>query len=307
MKSFQTHKISQEHTGITIENYLKQILHYSGRKIQKLTRQKGIFINGKPAFLQRQLKVNDSLRVLILEDSSYGVQPEPGAIEIRYEDKHILVLNKPPFQLVHPAGQTIGGTLANFLAHHFAALGIISTIRPVHRLDRDTSGCVIFAKDAPSQSLLEQQLQARTLKRTYWALVKGIVQPPAGTIDAPIGAHPTLANRRAVTTKGEPAVTHYQTIRSFPEATLLELSLETGRTHQIRVHMAELGHPVLGDRMYGSRSPLISRQALHAVSVSFEQLETKEPVTVTAPLPADFERLISYYEKTSTASATTSV
>ncbi len=307
MKSFQTHKISQESSGLTIENYLKQILHYSGRKIQKLTRQKGLFINGKPAFLQRQLRANDSLRVLVFEDSSYGVQPEPGAIEILYEDNHLLVLSKPPFQLVHPTGQTTGGTLANFLAHHFAERSIISTIRPVHRLDRDTSGCVIFAKDAHSQSLLEQQLQARTLKRTYWALVKGTVEPPSGTIDAPIGAHPTLANRRAVTSKGEPAVTHYRTIRNFPDATLLELTLDTGRTHQIRVHLADLGHPVLGDRMYGSRSPLISRQALHAMSVSFEHLETNQPVTVTAPLPADFERLMSYYEKTSTSAATTSV
>ncbi|WP_094605021.1 putative RNA pseudouridine synthase [Sporomusa silvacetica DSM 10669] len=294
MKSFQTHKISSEHAGLTVENYLKQILHQSGRTIQKLTRQKGIFLNGKPVFLQRPLKVNDSLRVLVLEDASYGVQPEPGTIEILYEDAYLLVLNKPPYQLVHPTGQTTTGTLANHLAHHLAEQGVISTVRAVHRLDRETSGCIIFAKDARSQSLLEQQLKTRTLKRTYWALTKGLVEPPSGTIDAPIGPHPSLPNRRAINLQGETAVTHYQTIRSFSDTSLLELTLDTGRTHQIRVHLAHLGYPILGDKMYGLRSPLISRQALHATSVTFEHLGNNQPVTVAAPLPADIARMIDF-------------
>lgn len=293
MKSFQHHKISAEHTGLTVENYLKQILHQSGRKIQKLTRQKGILLNGKPVFLQKQLKANDQLRVLVLPDASYGVQPEPGQVDILYEDDHLLVLNKPPYQLVHPAGQTAGGTLANFLAHHFAEQGILSTIRPVHRLDRETSGCVIFAKTARSQFLLEQQLQHRTLKRQYLALTAGIVEPLTGTIDAPIGPHPTLPNRRAICPNGETAVTHYRTVCRFAASSLLELTLDTGRTHQIRVHLTHLGCPILGDKMYGTRSPFISRQALHAASVSFAQLDTNQTVTVAAPLPADFEQLLA--------------
>ncbi|WP_188397330.1 RluA family pseudouridine synthase [Sporomusa sp. GT1] len=293
MKSFQNHKISPEHTSLTVEDYLKQVLHCSGRQIQKLTRQKGIFLNGKPAFLQRQLKANDTLRVLLLEDTSYGVEPEPGDIDILYEDEQVLVLNKPPYQLVHPTGQTTGGTLANHLAYHLRERGILSIVRAVHRLDRETSGCIIFAKDSRSQFLLEEQLKARTLKRTYWALVQGVPQPPSGTIAAPIGPHPNSPNRRAISTKGEEAVTHYQTVRTFAATSLLELVLDTGRTHQIRVHLAHLGYPIIGDRMYGSRSPLISRQALHAVSVSFEQLSTKEPITVTAPLPDDFARILA--------------
>lgn len=292
MKSFQTHKILEEHAGLTVEAYLKQILGHSGRKLQKLTRQKGILINNRPAFLQKQLKANDRLRVLVLEDTSYGVQPEPGDIDILYEDEHLLVVNKPAYQLVHPTGQTTGGTLANYMAYHLAERGTVSTIRPVHRLDRETSGCVIFAKDAHSQFQLEQQLKERTLKRTYQALVKGIIQPPAGTIDAPIGPHPTLPNRRAVSPHGEEAVTHYQTTRTFSDAALLEVNLDTGRTHQIRVHLAHLGHPLIGDRMYGLRSPLISRQALHAAAVSFSGLSDNNPITVTAPLPADFTRLL---------------
>lgn len=297
MKSYQTHKISSEYAGLTVENYLKQILHQSGRKIQKLTRQKGISLNGKPVFLQRQLKTNDRLRILVLEDTTYGVQPEPGMIEILYEDAYLLVLNKPPYQLVHPTGQTTGGTLANYLAYHLAEQGVVSVIHAVHRLDRETSGCVLFAKDAHSQFLLEQQLKDKTLKRTYWALTKGLVEPPAGTIDAPIGPHPSLSNRRAITPQGEAAITHYQTVRSFSDTTLLELMLDTGRTHQIRIHLAHLGYPIVGDKMYGLRSPLISRQALHAISVTFKHLETKQLITVTAPLPADFTRILALSEQ----------
>ncbi len=295
MKSFQTHKVMPDHSGLTVEDYLKQVLHYSGRKIQKLTRQKGIYLNGKAVFLKKPLKPQDTLRVLIIEDLSYGVQPEPGNIEILYEDDYMLVLNKPPYQLVHPAGQTTGGTLANYLAHHLAGRGIVSTVRPVHRLDRDTSGCVIFAKDARSQFLLEQQLQARVLKRSYWALVSGSVEPPAGIIDAPLGPHPSLANRRAISPTGETAVTHYRTIRCFSGAALLELLLDTGRTHQIRVHMAHRGHPVIGDRMYGVRSPLMPRQALHALSVTFERLGDNQQITVTAPLPGDFTQALQAF------------
>ncbi|WP_371380990.1 RluA family pseudouridine synthase [Sporomusa aerivorans] len=296
MKSFQTYKISPDHAGMTVETYLRQILHYSGRKIQKATRQKGFFLNSKPAFLARKLKENDTLRLLVLEDTSYGVTPEPGTVEILYEDEYLLVLNKPPYQLVHPAGQTASGTLANHLAYHLAGQGVMTTVRAIHRLDRETSGCVIFAKDARSQFLLEEQLKSRLLTRTYQALVQGLVSPPAGTIEAPIGAHPSLPNRRTVTSAGDRAVTHYRTICCFSDATLLELTLETGRTHQIRVHLAHLGFPITGDRMYGIRSPLLPRQALHAVSVKFHHLGNNKPVTVSAPLPPDITRLLSSLE-----------
>lgn len=292
MKSFNTYKVTKEHAGLPVENYLKQILHYSGRKIQKLTRKKGILLNGKSVFLQKKINPGDTLRVLNLEDASYGVQPEPGPIEILYEDDYLMVLNKPPFQLVHPTGQTTGGTLANFLAYHLEQRGVVTTIRPVHRLDRDTSGCIIFAKDAHSQTILEQQLKEGVLKRTYQALVTGTVQPPSGTIDAPIGPHPRLPNRRAVQEKGDQAITHYRTIDSFANASLLELSLETGRTHQIRVHLAHLGHPVVGDKMYGTRSPLIPRQALHAHSVTFKHVKDHQEVTIQAPKPEDLIRLL---------------
>lgn len=292
MKSYATYTVAREHADLTLEDYLKDILQYSGRKIQKLTRQKGIFLNGRKVFLQKKIKANDTVRVLIAGDMAYGVEPEEGNIEILYEDDTMLVLNKPASQLVHPTGQTTGGTLANYLAYHLKKQGIIRTIRPVHRLDRDTSGCVIFAKDDHSQFILEQQLKAGTLKRIYWALVKGTIQPPAATIDAPIGFHPSMANRRAVNEKGDPAITHYQTLRNFPESSLVELTLDTGRTHQIRVHLAHIGYPVAGDSMYGVRFPWMKRQALHARAVCFRPVKGQHEITVEAPLPEDFTRAI---------------
>lgn len=297
MKLFHTYRVSMEHADLTVEKYLKQVLQYSGRKIQKLTRKKGILLNGKPVYLQRKIKDQDTLRILILEDTSYGVQPEQGVIEMLYEDDHLLVLNKPAGLLVHPAGQTTGGTLANYLAYHLQQRAVVCTIRAVHRLDRDTSGCVIFAKDSHSQSSLEQQLKERSLKRIYWALVQGTVTPPAGMINAPIGPHPLMPNRRAITDQGEPAATHYRTIRTFPDASLLELTLDTGRTHQIRLHMSHIGYPVIGDGMYGVRSPHMPRQALHAASVTFRRLKDNQEITVLAPLPADFAAAIEAYAK----------
>lgn len=299
MKSFTTYKVTKEHAGLTLEEYLKKILQYSGRKIQKLTRQKGILLNSKTVFLQKKIKAEDTLRILIANDMTYGVEPEEGCIEILYEDDYLLVLNKPAYQLVHPTGQTTRGTLANYLAYHLKEQGIMSTVRPVHRLDRETSGCVIFAKDDRSQFILEQQLKDRSLKRTYWALVKGIIHPPSATIDAPIGFHPTLANRRGISEKGEQAITHYHTLRTFSNNSLLELELDTGRTHQIRVHLAHIGYPILGDGMYGIRVPWISRQALHASSICFKSIKDQHEVKIEAPLPADFTRAIDFCSKES--------
>jgi 23S rRNA pseudouridine1911/1915/1917 synthase len=228
------------------------------------------------------------------QDMTYGVEPEEGSVEILYEDDYMLVVNKPAYQLVHPTGQTTKGTLANYLAYYLQQQGVITTIRPVHRLDRETSGCVIFAKDDRSQFILEQQLKDRTLKRVYWALVKGIVHPPSATIDVPIGFHPTMANRRAVREKGDPAITHYHTLHNFSETSLVELRLDTGRTHQIRVHLAHIGYPLLGDGMYGIRTSWLTRQALHASSVSFNHVKDQNEITVQAPLPPDLARAIDF-------------
>lgn len=292
MKSYITYPIAEKHQGLTVEAYLKQVLEYSGRKIQKLTRQKGILLNKKTVFLQKKVKTGDDLRVLTLEDSSYGVEPEQGPVKVLYEDSYLIVLNKPSGLLVHPTGQTSRGTLSNYLAHYYQQQGTICTVRPIHRLDRETSGCVVFAKDSHTQALLDKFLKEGSLKRTYQAVVKGIVDPPAGTINAPIGPHPTKPNRRAVNQKGDHAVTHYKTLRNFSGASLLELTLDTGRTHQIRVHLTHIGHPIVGDRMYGKGSALITGQALHAFSLHFLHPVGQREISVEAPFSADFLRVL---------------
>ncbi|RNC29150.1 MAG: Ribosomal large subunit pseudouridine synthase D [Candidatus Dichloromethanomonas elyunquensis] len=292
MKSYQTYRIETEHNGLTVEGYLKQILRYSGRKIQKLTRKKGILLNKKPVILQKKVRTGDIIRILLLEDQSYGVEPQEGSIDILFEDSQLIILNKPPRMLVHPAGHTSGGTLANYLAHYFQEQGVVFTIRPLHRLDRDTSGCVVFAKDALSQTILERQMSTGDFQRTYVAIVNGRLEPQIGTLDFPIGKHPTLPNRRSVQEQGETAVTHYKVIQFLSELSLLELKLETGRTHQIRVHLAHIGNPVIGDTMYGKSCPMISRQALHAESVTFTHPRNRTQITVQAPLPADFSTII---------------
>ncbi|MDF2564488.1 MAG: rluD 1 [Massilibacillus sp.] len=294
---FQNYIITAADTDLTIEAYLKQVLHFSNRTIQKLTRAKGIFINKKGTFLKRPLKENDVLRVLILKDHDYGVTPENGNIEILYEDEDTIVLNKPPFQLVHPAGNTTNNTLANYLAYYFQSKNILATIRPIHRLDRDTSGCIMFAKSAYAQTQLDDQLKARMLKRNYSALVRGHIEPRDGTIEQPIGKHPTKANQRAINANADTAITHYQTITTYsPTCTMVALNLDTGRTHQIRVHLAYLGYPIIGDKMYGTRSSLIARQALHADSITFQHLKTGEMIKIVAPLPTDMEKLIAFYK-----------
>ena len=289
MKSYKNYTVTEEHNGRVVEEYLKQVLQISGRKIQKLTRLNGILLNGKKVFLQKKLKIGDTLRILSLEDLTYGVEPEAGSIDILYEDEYLIVLNKPAGLLVHPTGMTSRGTLANLLAYYFQQLGIVCTIRPLHRLDRDTSGCIAFAKEAAVQTKMEELLGAGKIKRTYQALVEGQVDPRQGTINLPIASHPTKPNQRIVHEKGSEAITHYQTLKVFGKTSLLELSLDTGRTHQIRVHLAYLGHPVIGDRMYGKKSSVISRQALHAVKLRFPHPVKKDiEICAEANIPEDF-------------------
>ena len=296
MKVFQNYIVTKEQVGLTVEMLLKQELHYSGRKLQKLTRLKGLFLNRRPVFLQKKVKENDTLRVLLSCDDDYGVTPESSDISICYEDDQLFVLNKPPRQLVHPTSWTTIGTLSNYLAGHLQKQGIIAAIRPVHRLDRDTSGCILFAKNDQAQHQLELQLKSGTLKRIYTVLVEGIMEPASGIIDAPVGEHPDRPNRRIVSEQGERAVTHYKTLETMPGGTsILEVQLETGRTHQIRVHFAHLGHPVLGDVMYGNPSVIISRQALHASAITFHELKSGKEITVTAPLPTDMAEAIKHF------------
>ena len=294
--AFSIYTVTEQEATLTVRDFLK-IHHVSARQVQKLTRSKGILLNGRPAFLKATLRAGDTVKVRQSAPQESNIQAEALPIEVLYEDDWLIALNKPPRQLVHPAGRTTSGTLSNALAYYLKQSGRPVCFHPIHRLDRDTSGCVLFAKSADVQRELEKQRDTHTLARTYHALVAGIPTETQGTITLPIGAHPTLANRRAVRDDGDPAITHYQTVATYDNAALIELNLETGRTHQIRLHLSAIDLPILGDNMYGKRSALIKRQALHAVETSFIHPVTNEPITIKAPLTADIQTAVDLLTK----------
>lgn len=218
--------------------------------------------------------------------------PEDLPLDIRYEDEWLMVINKPAGQLVHPTTKESTGTVGNALMHYFAAKGEAHAFHPVHRLDRDTSGLLLIAKEPQIQYQLSPK-GSKNFQREYQAIIEGELVPGEGTIDAPIArALPSIILRK-VSPEGQPARTHYRTIKTSGTLSLIELELETGRTHQIRVHMAHLGHPLLGDDLYGGNVELLKRQALHAFRLSFNHPMTGEKLIITAPPPADFLRVMA--------------
>jgi 23S rRNA pseudouridine1911/1915/1917 synthase len=287
------HTVGEDEKGRTVQEVLTGTMGISRRMIQKLTRARGVEVNRRPAFLGRKLRVGDVVSAKVGFDEEPGLEPVEMHLNVVHEDADVLVLDKPPFVLVHPTSPEQKGTLAHGVAHHFASRGVRARVRPVHRIDRDTSGLVLFANSAVAHQRLDAQLREGGITRIYRALVNGAVEEDEGTVDAPIGRHPRHPHMRAVRPDGEPAVTRFRVVERFPRATLLELELETGRTHQIRVHMAHAGHPVLGDRQYGrAGAALINRQALHASRLSFDHPSSGERLTFDAPLPEDITSAI---------------
>ena len=239
---------------------------------------------------QASVKDGDIITYDILRPTD--IVPEELPLDIRYEDEWLLVINKPAGQLVHPTTKESCGTVGNALMHYFTSNGEAHSFHPVHRLDRDTSGLLLIAKEPQIQYQLSPK-DCRNFKREYQAIIEGCLTPPDGLIDAPIArALPSIILRK-VSSDGQPARTHYRTIKQGSGLSLIELELETGRTHQIRVHMAHLGHPLLGDDLYGGNMDYIQRQALHAFRLSFKHPMTGEKLSITAPPPADFLRIVT--------------
>ncbi len=293
--SLKKYIVADKYGDMSVEDYLKSVMKVASRTRQRLFRSKNVFVNGRPVHTKQRVKGGDMVAIRIFADDSYGVVPQIGPVEVLYEDDAVIVLNKPANMLVHPTGQTERFTLANYLAGYFQAKGQVITIRPLHRLDRDTTGCVLFAKKPEYQTKLEAQLKCGTIYRIYWAIVMGtgIEQKFSdGCINQNIDKVPGQPNRRRVDVKGKPAITHFKLAKNIGPNSLLELWLETGRTHQIRVHMAYAGYPVLGDKMYGTPSRLIERQALHASEIHFQHPVTGQMLEVTAPLPEDMQECI---------------
>lgn len=286
------YQISKQMEGLPVEEILRETLQVSGRLLQKLTRKSGIQLNGKKSHLAARVKAGDRLQVLVFEREGYGVTPEPISLDISYEDEHILVVNKDPGIAVHPTEPGHAGTLAHGIAYHYQLQGIETKVRHIHRLDKDTSGLLLVAKHALAHAILDDKLRERKIKRRYLAIASGIFKNQKGTINLPIGRdrhHPT---RRRVSPNGDEAITHYEVLEQYSHGALLALELETGRTHQIRVHLSHMGHPLYGDLLYGGPAGLISRQALHAERLLFEHPLTKEKLELTAALPADMKTLL---------------
>ena len=291
------HVVAPDEAGRTVQEILTGPMRISRRMIQRLTRAQGILLNRRPAYLARKVKEGDTIAVRAAAEEESGLVPFAMELSIAYEDGDVLVVDKPPYMLVHPVAPHHTATLAHGVAHHLAERGIRAKVHPVHRIDRDTSGLVLFANTSVAHHRLDLQLRDHTLRREYLAFVEGVIADEQGVIDAPIGAHPVHPNLRAVRERGEEARTRYRVVERFADATLVALELETGRTHQIRVHLAHLGHPLVADRQYGARpTPLLQRQALHSARLSFLHPTTQAPITVEAPLPDDLQKLKASYE-----------
>jgi 23S rRNA pseudouridine1911/1915/1917 synthase len=216
---------------------------------------------------------------------------EESKLKILYEDDYSLVINKPASLLVHPAGGQERDTLCHWVSDYLSTESR-EQARPVHRLDKDTSGCILFVKSAKAQQLITENLKQGLVGRTYLAIAKGHINPSEGIIDSPIGVDPSNPYKRKIDQKGESAITHYKVVELLDDACLIELSLETGRTHQIRVHLNSLGHPLWGDSTYGGPKTFISRQSLHAWKLEFIHPYTKDKIKCEAALPEDIEDLI---------------
>ena len=271
---------------------------------QELIKEGHVRVNGQPKKPHYELRENDVVDYEIPPPQPTELVAQDIPLTILFEDSDILVLNKPPGLVVHPAPGHSDGTLVNALLHHCKDLqGIGGEQRPgiVHRLDRDTSGVLVIAKNETAMKRLAAQFKSREVRKQYAALVWGCPAPESGTIRTMIGRNPHDRKKMsAKPTSGRPAVTHYETVRKFPEASFLRIRIETGRTHQIRVHMAHIGHPVIGDTQYGrarktNRPIHAARQMLHAEQLAFAHPITGKTLEFTAPIPGDMQTLLNQF------------
>lgn len=280
-----------------IDNYLSETLDISRSQIQKYIKENYITVNNQEVKSSYVLKETDEIEVNIKEEEKIiSATPEKMDLNIVYEDDDVIVINKPNGMVVHPGNGNYSHTLANGLMYHSKLSDINGSFRPgiVHRIDAYTTGLLMVAKNNFAHASLAKQLEEKTVTRKYIALVWGIIKSDTGTIDAPIGRDKLDRKKMAVTDiNSKKAITHFKVLERLNNATLIELSLETGRTHQIRVHMAHIGHPIIGDELYGFVDEnLIKRQALHAYSLKFRQPRTKELLEFKADIPEDMKMLI---------------
>lgn len=287
------YEVKKPDEGLMIKDILKRRMGFSTRLIRKLKLEGGVSLNRVESKLNVTVRVGDVIKVEFPQEES-RFEPQDIPLDIVYEDEDLMIINKSPGIVVHPTKGHPVGTIANALMYLMQKRGEVFKIRFVNRLDMDTSGLLIVAKNAFAQEQLQKQMKENLIVKKYLAVVDGVMDSEKGTIDLPIGIVDENAVGRAVTPDGYPSVTHYKVRKYLKNGkTLVELTLETGRTHQIRVHMSYIGHPVTGDSLYGTAQPeLIGRQALHSYYLGFRHPVTDEWIEIRGELPDDIKNLM---------------
>lgn len=279
-----------------LDKYIADNSDISRSFAAKLAGDGAVMVNGKAADKKTKLKPGDIIEITVPEPESVEAKPQDIPLDIVYEDDSVIVVNKPQGMVVHPAPGNPDGTLVNGLLYHCKLSGINGVIRPgiVHRIDKDTSGLLVVAKTNSAHEKLSEQLKEHKALRQYYCIVNGNIKEDSGTVDKPIGRHPTDRKRMAIIDGGREAVTHYRVIERFGRYTLVECTLETGRTHQIRVHMASVGHSIVGDPVYGIKKEKFKTdgQLLHAAAIGFHHPETGELMEFRSELPEYFTSVL---------------
>lgn len=296
----ETFEVNYEYEGERLDKYISMLFKEQSRSFfQKLIKEGHVTVNERPEKANYRLKIEDLVCVEIPDAAETQIQPENIPLDILYEDNDLLVVNKPKGMVVHPSAGHYSGTLVNAVMYHCknSLSGINGEIRPgiVHRIDMDTTGSLIVCKNDESHLAIAEQIKEHSVNRIYRGIVCGVVKEDAGVIRAPIGRHPVDRKKMAVNEKnGKDAITHYNVLERFAKYTYMEFKLETGRTHQIRVHMASIGHPLLGDTLYsnGKSSYKLQGQTLHAMVIGFLHPKSGEYLEISAPLPEYFEKIL---------------
>lgn len=289
-----SYQIDKDEHYDNVLHVLKEQFLLSDRLITKLKKANKIYLNDLQTYTKKSVTVGDTVSVLIdFEEDNSNIVASNIPLNIIYEDDYLLVINKPANIAIHPSILHFDNSLSNGVKFYFDKLGLKKKIRIVNRLDRNTSGIVVFAKNEYIQECLIKQMKTKELKKEYLAIAKGVLESKSGTLNFPIARKEGSIIERTVSSDGDSAITHYDVVKEFNNLSLVHIVLETGRTHQIRVHFSYIGHPILGDTLYGSPPKLINRQALHSYKLTFIHPVTKKVVSLEAPLPNDIKNIIN--------------